>query len=295
MSGGPDSLALLILAHAAFTGRFEVATVDHGLRPESAEEATMVARLCAERGIDHATLRAEVARKGNLQANARAARYRALGDWACESRLTAIVTAHHLDDQAETLLMRLNRGAGVRGLAGMRAIAAVPGRLELPLLRPLLGWTRAELARIVAESGFSPAADPSNRDTRFERAAMRQALTRAEWLDPAALAASARHLAEAEEALVWAAAREWLERVERRPDGFAYRPAAPRAIRLRVLERILAEISREGAPRGSEIARLDRCLAGSGTATLAGVRASTDGAAWIFVPAPARRSARRSH
>jgi tRNA(Ile)-lysidine synthase len=291
VSGGPDSLALLLLAHPTFPCRFEVATVDHGLRPESADEAAMVAHVCAERGIAHATLRPEVARKGNLQANARVARYAALGEWAGERGLAAIVTAHHRDDQAETLLMRLNRGAGVRGLAGMRGASIVPAHPELPLLRPLLGWTRAELVEIVATSRISPADDPSNRDRRFERVAVRQALAQADWLDPPSLAASAGHLAEADEALEWAASREWDERVERRADGFAYRQSAPRVVRLRVLERIISELGREGTPRGNEIARMDTSLSQGKTATLAGVRASADGAAWNFVPAPARRSA----
>ena len=250
----------------------------------------MVAQLCTERGIAHAALRCEIVRKGNLQANARAARYAALGEWASERGLAAIITAHHRDDQAETLLMRLNRGAGVRGLAGMRSVAAVPGSLEMPLLRPLLSWSRAELAEIVTRSGLVPAEDSSNRDTRFERVAVRQAMAEAGWLDPAALAASAEHLAEADETLAWAASREWDERVERRPEGFTYRPSAPRAIRLRVLGRILAELGKEGVPRGSEVARLDRCLAGSGTATLAGVRASADSGNWTFIPAPPRRT-----
>ncbi|MCA1662595.1 MAG: tRNA lysidine(34) synthetase TilS [Novosphingobium sp.] len=291
VSGGPDSLALLLLAHEAMPGRFEVATVDHGLRPEGAAEAAMVERLYAKRGIAHATLRPHVALTGNLQAEARAARYAALGEWAGARGLGAIVTAHHRDDQAETLVMRLNRGAGVRGLAGMRGAAAVPGHPGVPLLRPLLGWSRAELAAIVANAGLPPADDPSNRDRRFERVAVRAALTEADWLDPAALAASAAHLAEADEALEWAAAREWEERVELGSGGLAYRPSAPRAIRLRVLERILAELGREGTPRGSEVARLDGSLVAGGTATLAGVRASVDGEAWRFAPAPPRRTA----
>ena len=250
----------------------------------------MVADVCQERGITHATLRPQVARKGNLQGNARAARYAALGEWAKERELAAIVTAHHRDDRAETLLMRLNRGAGARGLAGMRAVAPVPGRPELPLLRPLLGWSRAELADIVSLSGLAPAEDSSNRDTRFERVAVRQAMALADWLDPAGLAASADHLTEADEALDWAAGREWDERVERTAEGFAYRPNAPRAVRLRVLERILAELGREGTPRGSEIARLDTALSQGMTATLAGVRGAARPEAWVFAPAPPRRS-----
>ena len=112
VSGGPDSLALLLLARAALPGRVEAATVDHGLRPESADEAVMVAAVCARLGVPHRTLAVDVA-QGNIQAQARAARYAALAVWMGEQGIEALATAHHADDQAETLLLRLNRGSGV--------------------------------------------------------------------------------------------------------------------------------------------------------------------------------------
>ena len=107
VSGGGDSLALLLLAHAALPGRVKAATVDHGLRQESADEADRVARYCAELGVAHTTLTVSVAR-GNTQEQARKASYAALGDWAKENDLGALATAHQMDDQAETFLMRLN-------------------------------------------------------------------------------------------------------------------------------------------------------------------------------------------
>jgi tRNA(Ile)-lysidine synthase len=279
-----------LLAEAAFSGRFEVATVDHGLRAESADEAAQVAKVCAARGVPHATLPVSVEREGNLQANARSARYAALGTWAEERELAAVLTAHHRDDQAETLLMRLNRGAGVRGLAGMRGIAEVPGCPAVPLVRPLLAWSCAELGAIVAAAGLTAAHDPTNRDLRFERAAIRAELV-ASRLDSSALAASAGHLADADAALEWAASREWGERVDETAGALAYRPAAPRAIRLRVVARIVARLATEGTPRGGEIARFhDRIEAGA-SATLAGVRGSASGERWSFERAPARRHA----
>ena len=164
VSGGPDSLAMLLLAAAACPGAVEAATVDHGLRPESAEEAAMVARVCAGLGVPHAVLPVTLA-SGNLQSEARSARYFALAGWMEQRQLGALLTAHHADDQAETLLLRLNRASGVAGLAGVRARGQVPGT-ALPLLRPLLGWRRGELAGIVAAAGMAPADDPSNRDAR---------------------------------------------------------------------------------------------------------------------------------
>ena len=279
-----------MLAHEAIPARFEVATVDHGLRPEGAAEAESVAALCDRLGIPHATLRPRVAPTGNLQANARTARYAALGDWADARGLTAIVTAHHADDQAETLLMRLSRGSGVRGLAGMRGAATVPGHPTLPLLRPLLGWRKSELEAVVAQAGIEPARDPSNADSRFERARMRAGLADASWLDPAALAASAAHLAEVDAALDWAATREWDERVSLGGNALTYRPLAPRAVQLRVLERLIATLGHEGTPRGTEIARLHDALSAGGVATLGGVRAAVHADGWRFGTAPPRRS-----
>ncbi|MBO0750444.1 MAG: tRNA lysidine(34) synthetase TilS, partial [Porphyrobacter sp.] len=132
VSGGPDSLALLLLAHATLPGQFAVATVNHGLRPEAAAECAMVERVCAARGIPCTILQVKLA-AGNIQAEARATRYAALGEWAQREGLAGLATAHHADDQAETLLMRLNRASGLGGLAGVRSRGVVPGT-ELPLL-----------------------------------------------------------------------------------------------------------------------------------------------------------------
>src|SRR4051794_28920400 len=119
VSGGPDSLALLLLAAATRPGRIEAATVDHALRRESRDEAAMVHDLCETLGVPHRTLTVEWQEKPEsaLQERARKQRYALLSAWASERGLDAIATAHHLDDQAETLVMRLARGSGVRGLA----------------------------------------------------------------------------------------------------------------------------------------------------------------------------------
>ena len=166
VSGGPDSLALLLLAAAVRPGSIEAATVDHGLRPESADEAAMVAGLCERRGVPHRTLVADWAQPpaANVQAEARAMRYRLLNEWAIERGLEAVATAHHADDQAETLLMRLARGAGVGGLGGTRARRALSE--DVLLIRPLLGWRKSELVALVEDAGLTPVDDPSNRDPK---------------------------------------------------------------------------------------------------------------------------------
>jgi tRNA(Ile)-lysidine synthase len=286
VSGGPDSLALLLLAHAALPGRIEAATVDHGLRAGSAAEAAAVAALCAGIGVPHAVLNVEVA-PGNVQSQAREARYAALGGWLSERGLAALASGHHADDQAETLLARLNRASGVAGLAGVRARGQVPGA-QFPLLRPLLGWRRAELAEVVTAAGVTAAQDPSNSDDRFDRVRLRKALSEADWIDVPALAGSAAHLADADAALDWAARREWAECVSREGLGLTYRPRAPRAIALRVLARIVREMGGEEV-RGSALARLFDALLARQTASISNLVARSTHAGWSFTAAPKRR------
>ncbi len=285
VSGGPDSLALLILAAEAFPRQVAAATVDHGLRPESAAEAAQVGRHCAELGIPHETLTVEVG-EGNLSDRARVARYEALAEWAARNGIAHVATAHHADDQAETLLMRLNRGSGVAGLAGIRAHVTIAG---LHVIRPLLDRRRTELATVVAARGWQPVDDPSNRDARYDRARLRAVISDAEWLDPAAFAVSAAHLGEADEALGWMATRLMAEAVasegERRVMGIDL----PRALALRVIENLLAELG-SGKPRGAEIARMHDALVAGETATLAGVVARPGKKVWRFGKAPERRS-----
>ena len=224
---------------------------------------------------------------GNLQAEARNARYGALAGWMMARGLSALATAHHADDQAETLVARLNRGSGVAGLAGVRAVGMVPGA-KLPLVRPLLDWRKTELESVVAAAGVHPANDPSNADDRFDRVRLRKALAGVDWLDVSALAESARHLADADAALDWAARREWDEAVVREPLGITYRPQAPRAVALRVLARIVAELGGE-APRGSALARLFDGLMAGQPMSIGDLVARSLADGWSFSKAPKRR------
>lgn len=288
VSGGPDSLGLLLLAHCVFPGAFMVATVDHGLRSESAAEARLVSAVCEARGIPHETLAISLLPGPALQERAREARYAALGQWAIRNGLGAVVTAHHADDQAETLLMRLSRGAGVRGLAAMRGTSRLPGHEKCLLLRPLLGWRRSDLAGIVADAGIEPVFDPSNTDVRFERTRMRARLSFGQSLDPLAVAVSARHLAEADDAIEWAAER-CLAAVTSDGGVRSWDPAdAPRVVALRVLERIVEDFG-SAKPRGNALARWHDRLRAGGIATLAGVRGDGRKTEWRFVLAPKPR------
>jgi tRNA(Ile)-lysidine synthase len=293
VSGGPDSLALLLLAAAARPGQVEAATVDHALRPESRLEAEAVAALCGQLAVPHRILTVGWTEKPEsaIQERARAERYRLLAQWAQERGLDAVVTAHHLDDQAETLVMRLARGAGVRGLAGMRRAAVVPGS-DVSLLRPLLGWRRADLAQICSASGVQPAIDPSNEDEQFERVRVRRALGDADWLDPQSLASSAGHLGDAEAALEWATRHEWSRAVSNGGAEIAYRPAdVPDEIRRRIVQAAVAQLASEGGGaelRGRELDRLMAVLATGAQATIRGVQC-WGGEEWRFAKAPPRR------
>lgn len=278
---------MLSLAAEALPGQVEAATVDHRLRPESAEEAAMVAALCEKLGLPHETLAVEV-EPGNVQAEARAARYAALAEWMERRELSALLTAHHADDQAETLLLRLNRGSGVAGLSGVRGAGQVPGT-RLPLLRPLLDWRRSDLAQVISASGVTAAQDPSNTNPKYDRARLRAELAGADWLDIPAIAASAAHLADADAALDWAARREWTECVEKAPMGLTYRPQAPRAIALRVIARIVRELDGE-EPRGSAVARVFDSLLARQPASIGNLVARAGPGGWSFMKAPARRA-----
>ena len=292
VSGGPDSLGLLLLAAAARPGQVEAATIDHGLRPESREEAAMVSELCASLGVRHATLTARWSEvpETAIQERARNQRYRLLGYWAEERGLDAIGTAHHAEDQAETLLMRLARGSGVKGLAGMKPRSVSPGA-HVRLVRPLLGWRRAELEQVCIAAGVIAVADPSNQDERFERVRVRRALAGLDWLDAAAVAQAAANLADADAALDWAAGEEWKVATQEKRGSILYRPSgAPAEIVRRIVSRAVRKLATEGDPRelrGPEVSRLVSALSEGGTATLRGVLCR-GGEEWRFVPSPNR-------
>jgi tRNA(Ile)-lysidine synthase len=291
VSGGPDSLALLLLAAAARPGKVEAATVDDGLRAESAAEAEMDAELCGRLGVPHAILEARWNQRpaSAIQERARRERYRLLGFWAEERSLGALATGHHADDQAETFVMRLSRGSGVRGLAAMRPKSVAPGT-EVKLVRPLLGWRRSELECICAGAALTPALDPSNEDAQFERVRVRRALAEADWLDPAAIARSAANLAEADRALDWAARAEWQRAARQDRAGIAYRPSGvPGEILRRIVARAVRKLATEGECelRGAELDRLLAALSEGGAATLRGVLCR-GGAEWRFSRAPER-------
>ena len=301
VSGGPDSMAMLALALAAFPGRVMAATFDHGLRAASADEAAMVAEWCCTRDVPHRILYPDAPLPHtNIQATARRARYAALLDWAAGAGASVLATAHHADDQAETFLMRANRGSGLAGLAGVRprrTETLADGR-KVTVLRPLLGWRRATLRAVAEGAGLPFVDDPSNTDPRYDRVRIRALLRGQDGIDPAQLARSALFLAEMEADWRQLADHLWTERMTWEA-GDRLRLSVlglPRGIR-RDLARRAIEATRESvgidAPAfdaTSNIEPLLDALYSGQIATQAGliVKPITD--IWIFMPAPPRKT-----
>jgi tRNA(Ile)-lysidine synthase len=302
VSGGADSLALVLLADAwarARGGRVVALTVDHRLRPESAGEAQRVATWLAARGIDHEILvRKGAAPARNVEAAARAARYALLEEWCRSRSCLHLLLAHHLEDQGETLLLRLGRGSGVDGLSSM------PSMLELAhcrVLRPLLGVPRDRLAALLVAEGQAWIEDPSNDDPRFARTRVRRlrgALAQ-EGLSPLRLAATARRLARSRAVLDEATDRRLAAAVRLDPAGFALADpaillAAPEDIALRALARLLAVVG--GSEHPPRLERLERLLSrlrhkGGSGATLAGCRLLNRSAGLLLCREPAATAA----
>jgi tRNA(Ile)-lysidine synthase len=302
VSGGPDSTALLLMAAewAARRGTTQIAaaTVDHGLRPESASEAASVAQLCERLAVPHRTLVWAGAKPSTrVQERAREARYRLLADHARAIGAGTIVTAHHADDQAETVLFRLIRGSGVAGLSGM---APMSERGGLAIARPLLGVPKSELVAFAHARGAAFFEDPSNADPRYARPRLRSLIASlaAEGLDSEALARLARRAAEADEAL-----ERMTDEVEARlgadgPIDAGALFAAPIAIVQRILVRRIAaaggrEPSRIGLEKIEALALSLREASLRGQALSANVggavaRLSARGRL-SFAPEPARR------
>ncbi|MBD3848723.1 tRNA lysidine(34) synthetase TilS [Bosea sp. SSUT16] len=279
VSGGPDSVAVLALLAdwAKLPGRpsLQAATVDHGLRPEAAGEAEAVARLCGRLGVAHRILRWAGPKPANgLQAAARQARYDLLAEEALRRGNAAIVTAHTLDDQAETLLMRIAHGSGPAGLVGMRPRSL---RGAVAIVRPLLGLAKSRLIATAEARGLPFVRDPSNADSRFERVRWRElAPSLAEHgLDAARLGLLAERMARQEDALARRAADVLAQRRlpvtvgEERRLGFRQLAEEPEEIVLRVLALALAEMT-QGVESYGRLERLEACAAALLAASRAG-------------------------
>jgi tRNA(Ile)-lysidine synthase len=260
VSGGPDSTALMVLAarwrdSLKMKPKLIAVTVDHGLRKESKTEAAAVARLARELDIAHRTSRWTGRKpKTGLQEAARLTRYRLLGRAARKAGGTHILTAHTLDDQSETVLIRMSRGSGLSGLGAMQRISVAPQNEELFVVRPLLEIPKARLIATLNAAGISYADDPSNRDPRFTRARLRglMHLLAEEGLDAPQLARLAHRLKRADVAIEKAVERAVTELFVELPGAPAIAIESrrfadlPAEVALRLLGRAVARVGDEG-------------------------------------------------
>jgi tRNA(Ile)-lysidine synthase len=311
VSGGPDSTALLVLAAQWATRQKKrrpkllAITIDHGLRPQAAAEAAAVKRLARRLGVPHRTLLWHDKKpKSGLQEAARIARYQLLAQAATRAGYGHVMTAHTLDDQAETVLFRLARGSGLTGLAGMAAASPLPaGGSEIFLLRPLLHVPKLRLVATLTAAGIAYAEDPSNSDPRFTRARLRAlmpALAR-EGLDARGLARLAARMRRAEATLEFAvhAARAALKPGPwRARDPVIFERARfarlPAEVGLRLLGRAIAHAGDEGPVELGKLEVLYEALRqapGRLRRTLAGAMVTLAGNVLRIERAPARRNA----
>jgi tRNA(Ile)-lysidine synthase len=256
VSGGGDSLALLILTHEAYPGRVTGLTVDHGLRAGSGAEARRVAEWCAGRGIAHRILTWEGEKPATgIQARARAARYELLAETAhtlgAPGRPAPLLVAHTLEDQAETFLMRLTHGSDVAGLASMRRVSEIAGAPPVPLLRPLLDVSRDELRCALRARGQDWIEDSSNDNQRFERIRIRKRIDAApEHLSTTALARGASLFARLDAGLDRIARPMTHAAVQLEPEGYALLDLGELSQAPSLATRLLAKLVRAigGAP-----------------------------------------------
>jgi tRNA(Ile)-lysidine synthase len=311
VSGGPDSTALMLLAARwrdvlKTKPRLIAVTVDHGLRKEARREAAAVARLARKLKITHRTLR-WIGRKpsAGLQNAARMARYHLLGAAARKAGAAHILSAHTLDDQAETVLIRMSRGSGLTGLGAMTRMAKLPvdGGHSIALVRPLLDISKARLVATLRAAKIAYADDPSNRDPKFTRVRFRE-LMRAladEGLNADRLAQLARRLRRAESAIEAAVDRAGALVVDLpRPSAVTVEArrfaGLPAEIALRLLGRVVNQVGDEGPVELGKLEALKLALdvahnsaEGRFRRSLAGAIVTLAGRQMIVERAPPRR------
>ena len=292
VSGGADSLALLVLfaewrRRNTWPGKARVIVVDHGLRPESAEEATFVQSAAAQQGLNCKVLRWSGDKpRRNLQEEARLARYRLISNYMNEAGASVLLLGHHLDDQAETLLDRLTRGSGVFGLSAM-ASEERHGPAGLHLKRPLLSVPKQRLEASLRARGLSWCEDPSNLDERYKRVRLRRMAARLEeeGLSADRLAQTATHMRRAREALEAVLLKIYAQCVDESPAGplriacRAYRDT-PEELRLRLLTLLIARATgRHVRQRLTKLQAVDGLILEEGdrAASLSGARFMSEG------------------
>jgi len=302
VSGGPDSLALMLLAHSWTTvhggPELVVYTVDHRLRPEAAAEAAMVVSEASKLGLRSRVLvwHDEKPETG-IQAAARKARYRLMASSMRADGADFVLTAHHLGDQAETILMRLAHGSGIEGLRGIDRFAQIEG---CRVFRPLLGFDPSELMKLVVDRGLTPASDPSNCDRHYERVRWRQMMPQlAELgLDLGRFSTFAARMADADDLIGLEADRAFAALVYSAGEGaelpHAGLCALPRAVGVRLLVKVLRAVGGERKPHALKAVEALHARLGARVpvkpATLHGCLVASDGVTISVIREGARRN-----
>ena len=305
VSGGPDSVALMILAQQWVQNRqhdIHVATVNHGLRADSLQEAQTVATWAQKLGFKHHLLNWHGTKPiSRIQERAREARYQLILSCAQDIGATAIVTAHHLDDQAETILFRLIRGSGISGLAGMAPITKLK---DVQLLRPLLCVTKDQLISVCDHVQHPYFVDPSNGDEKYARSRLRKLLPllNAQGLDANALTRLGARAQRVDAALdAYTAQAHEITCLETLPERTRYCATALSKMPLEIVLRLVARDIKRLSPNTSiRLDRLERASALLMNAldshiawqtTLAGILIKTNKGVVELRLAPPRKSA----
>ncbi|MBI1276400.1 tRNA lysidine(34) synthetase TilS [bacterium] len=300
VSGGPDSTALALLAHAWTQergGHVIALTVDHGLRIESADEARQIHGWMEARGIPHHVLAWQGDKPAsNIQEAAREARYRLMEAFCREHNIPHLLTGHQRDDQTESFWLRLARGSGALGLACMPAVHYLK---HARVVRPLLGMEKNALQAWLQEQGQGWIEDPSNQSDRYNRSKLRklQPWLAEQGFTAARLAATIESLGDAREILEQHRAQAAVHSIRYHPGGFAtlHMPAwegLNRSVAVQLLMRLAMVIGgQDTPPRYEDAARLHARMRQQESSTLHGMQATWHESAgtWLFLREASRQ------
>ncbi|PCI87198.1 MAG: tRNA lysidine(34) synthetase TilS [Hyphomicrobiales bacterium] len=278
VSGGGDSMALLLAMHhyiqkLSLSVKLVALTVDHKLRADAAIEAEQVAQWCQNLGIEHHILawQFEQIPSSGVQQKARDARYQLMGGFCTARCINKLFVGHNLEDNAETFLMRLKRGAGLRGLGSIaQAMQRDVNGYLIEIVRPFLSLKRADLRHYLEQYEQAWFDDVSNLNEKFERVQIRKFLTENGVLASESVAQSASRLARADDALEFYLEEFWKAKVEFLPLGIAHVKvsdfaALPEELQLRLLARLIWTIGgQDNPPRWQKIEYLLQQIAGQG-------------------------------
>lgn len=279
---------MMHMLHSLWPDDSVAITMDHQLRAESRDEAQHVAHLAQKIGLPHDIITPETPITGNVQSQARQWRYAALEQARQQYNCQYIATAHHADDQLETVMMRLARGAGLNGLCAIRPVNGV-------IIRPLLFAKKAELIAYCDAHALPYIHDPSNIEMRFDRVAMRNALQGFDQIEPDRLAMSMKALQDSSDALDWTVAQLAKSHIVLGRDGYIldewhFPHEILRRLIIHILELIAPEKSHNNAKLNGFISTLHR-----GEQAMIGDILAIPGEKWLFKKAPPRRLSPQNH